>query len=264
MADVKWIKISTSIFNDDAFELMDTLPEKDAIELIWFKLLVLAGKQNNNGLFLFKDTIPYTDEMLAGIFHRPLNIVRLAMKTFEDLKMIQVIDDVYAIPNWDKYQSLDSYEKKKERDKEYQQKRREKLKQTIEEKKSSDNRLTTERFCSYSISSSISDSLSINSKEIIEYLNLVLGSKYKHTSTKTQGLIKARLNDGFTVDDFKTVIDKKYEEWKGTSMEQYLRPETLFGTKFEGYLNQKVVKQTSNNTVMDAIKNRVDIVDEWV
>ena len=101
-------------------------------------------------------------------------------------------------------------------------------------------------------------------KDIIDYLNFSIGSNYRHTSAKTKTLINARLNDGFTVDDFKTVIDKKYEEWKGTSMEQYLRPETLFGTKFEGYLNQKVVKQTSNNAVMDAIKNRVDIVDEWV
>lgn len=80
-------------------------------------------------------------------------------------------------------------------------------------------------------------------KEVISYLNTVLGTKYSYKTQKTQTCIKARLNENgnFTVDDFKTVIDKKCKEWKGTEMERYLRPETLFGTKFEGYLNQNIV-----------------------
>ena len=78
--------------------------------------------------------------------------------------------------------------------------------------------------------------------EIIDYLNLVLGTKYKSTTKKTKDCIKARLKEEFTVDDFKVVIDKKSDEWKGTDMEKYLRPETLFGNKFEGYLNQVIVK----------------------
>ena len=87
--EVKWIKIVTDIFDDDAFQIIDDLPERDAIELIWFKLLIFAGKKNNHGIFLYKDTVPYTDEMLASVFHRPLNTVRLAMETFENLKMIE-------------------------------------------------------------------------------------------------------------------------------------------------------------------------------
>ena len=81
-------------------------------------------------------------------------------------------------------------------------------------------------------------------KEVISYLNTVLGTKYSYKTQKTQTCIKARLNENsnFTVDDFKTVIDKKCKEWKGTEMERYLRPETLFGTKFEGYLNQNIVE----------------------
>ena len=76
-------------------------------------------------------------------------------------------------------------------------------------------------------------------KEIINYLNSATSSNYRYQSKATQRLINARLNDGFTVDDFKAVIDKKTKEWKGTEMEKYIRPETLFGTKFESYLNQK-------------------------
>lgn len=76
-------------------------------------------------------------------------------------------------------------------------------------------------------------------KQVIDYLNEVVGSKYKSTTRTTRDKINARLNEGFTVEDFKTVIDKKAKEWGGTAFEQYLRPETLFGTKFESYLNQR-------------------------
>ncbi|QQE98954.1 conserved phage C-terminal domain-containing protein [Leuconostoc citreum] len=76
-------------------------------------------------------------------------------------------------------------------------------------------------------------------KEIVDYLNEKTGSKYRSSGSKTKSLIKARTNEGFSLDDFKTVIEKKAKEWSDTNMEKYLRPETLFGTKFEGYLNEK-------------------------
>lgn len=157
--EVKWIKIATGVFDDEAFLLIDDMPERDAIELIWFKLLILAGKQNNHGLFLFKDKIAYTDEMLASIFHRPINTVRLAMETFIKLNMVEIIDNVYSIPSWDKYQSLDALEKKKEKDRERQRKHREEQKIALEEKKSCDNRVTSSD-SSYSYSLSISNSIS--------------------------------------------------------------------------------------------------------
>ena len=83
------------------------------------------------------------------------------------------------------------------------------------------------------------DCLASKVKEIVEYLNSVLGTSYRVSSKKNTSLINARLRDGFTVDDFKTVIDKKAAAWRDDpNMAKYLRPETLFGTKFEGYLNE--------------------------
>ncbi|WP_039073006.1 conserved phage C-terminal domain-containing protein [Bacillus sp. MSP5.4] len=76
-------------------------------------------------------------------------------------------------------------------------------------------------------------------KLIIDLLNKVAGTKYRHTTTKTRSLIKARWNEGNRFDDFKHVILVKWEEWRGSDMDKYLRPETLFGTKFENYRNQK-------------------------
>lgn len=94
------------------------------------------------------------------------------------------------------------------------------------------------------------ENLSETYKTIIAYLNEKAGTKYKATTAKTKTAIHARLVEGFTVDDFKTVIDKKCAEWIGDEkMEKYLRPETLFGTKFEGYLNAKVSKAAGSKRI---------------
>ncbi|MBM6159236.1 phage protein [Staphylococcus epidermidis] len=77
-------------------------------------------------------------------------------------------------------------------------------------------------------------------RDVIDYLNQRTGKNYKSTTKKNQTVIRARSDEGFSLDDFKRVIDNKVAEWKGTKMEKYLRPETLFGTKFEGYLNQEL------------------------
>lgn len=88
---------------------------------------------------------------------------------------------------------------------------------------------------------------------IIDHLNQTAGTAYRASSRDTKGHINARISEGYTVADFFTVIDKKTAEWKGTDMEKYLRPATLFGSKFEGYLNQKTTK-----------KDRYSDVDDWV
>lgn len=98
-------------------------------------------------------------------------------------------------------------------------------------------------------------------KGIIEYLNIKSNSHYKYSTDKIQTLIKARIKDGFTLDDFKIVIDKKCEEWLGTDFEKFLRPETLFSNKFEGYLNQKITakKKTLKDISMSDIDRAIEI-----
>ena len=86
----------------------------------------------------------------------------------------------------------------------------------------------------------------------MEYLNLKANTKFRFTSEKTRKLIKARINENFTVEDFKTVIDNKCDEWlNDDKMKIYLRPETLFGSKFESYLNQKRKKITTKKLNID-------------
>ena len=80
--------------------------------------------------------------------------------------------------------------------------------------------------------------------EIVDYLNKKTSQRYRASSQKTRRLIKARFNEGFSLDDFKHVIDTKTADWlKDEKMSRYLRPETLFGTKFENYLNEKTQRK---------------------
>lgn len=136
MADVKWIKITTDVFDDEKILLIESLPDAYAIIVVWFKLLCLAGKQNNSGVFLM-GKIAYTDKMLATIFRMKESTVQLALQTFEQFGMIEIIDGVITIPNWNKHQTLDAYEKKKERDRLYQAERRAAQKALVQ--KSSDS-----------------------------------------------------------------------------------------------------------------------------
>ena len=112
--------------------LIESLPSADSIIVIWFKLLCLAGKTNNNGVFLMNDTLAYTDEMLGTIFRRDVNTIRLALDTFERFGMIEVIQGVITIPNWGKHQTLDKIEKKTEYMRKYMQDYRKKQAEQIE------------------------------------------------------------------------------------------------------------------------------------
>lgn len=127
MAEVKWIKIVTDVFDDEKILMIETMPEADTIIVIWFKLLCLAGKQNNSGVFQMGQ-MPYTDEMFSTIFRRPLNTVRLALKTFEQFGMIEIVHNTVTIPNWGKHQSIDQIEAKNAYMKKYMREYREKQK----------------------------------------------------------------------------------------------------------------------------------------
>ena len=132
MAEVKWIKITTDVFDDEKILLIESLPEADSIIVIWFKLLCLAGKQNNSGVFMMGNSIPYTDKMLATIFRRKETTVKMALETFSQFGMIEMIDNVITIPNWGKHQNLEQIEARREYQREYQREYRQKQKLLVE------------------------------------------------------------------------------------------------------------------------------------
>lgn len=105
--EVKWIKLAADIFENRKIRQIEALPEGDTIIVIWVKLLCLAGNINDDGLVYFTPEIPYTEEMMATQFCRPLQTVRMALQVFEQFGMIQIEDDLLKISNWSKYQDTD-------------------------------------------------------------------------------------------------------------------------------------------------------------
>lgn len=140
MADIKWIKITTDIFDDEKILLIESMPDADAIIVIWFKLLVLAGKTNNCGMLTINDTIPYNDEMLATIFRRPLNTVRMALDVFQQFGMIDIINDTICIPKWEVHQNIEGMEKIRAQNRERKRRQREREKMLMLESGSEESR----------------------------------------------------------------------------------------------------------------------------
>lgn len=216
MADVKWIKITTNIFDDEKILMIESLPSSDSIIVIWFKLLTLAGKQNNDGVFLMSNRIPYTDEMLACIFRRDISVIRLALKMFEQFGMIEIVEGVITIPNWNKHQTLDAYEKKKERDRLYQAERRKAQRALIDKTsiKSSDTSSDIvvseeERERDKDKEKEKENRESTPYQLIVDMYNDICISfpRIRSLSDARKKSIKARLNT-YSVDDFKTLFEK--------------------------------------------------------
>ena len=127
MAEVKWIKVSTDMFNTNRkIKQIELMPEGDTILVIWLKLMLLAGLVNDGGSIYITPEIPYTDEMLANELRRPLTTVKLALSVFERFGMIRIVDDILQLSSWEKYQSIDGLEKIREQNRLRKQKQRQK------------------------------------------------------------------------------------------------------------------------------------------
>ena len=217
MADVKWIKITTDIFDDEKILLIENLPDAYAIITVWFKLLCLAGKQNNSGVFMMGQ-IAYTDKMLATIFRMKESTVTMALQTFEQFGMVEIIDGVITIPNWGKHQNLDQLESKKEYMRNYMKEYREKQKQ-----------LTCKTSCKTNSKSNVSEAdkdnkdkenkdkenkdkenkENVTCKQVVDLFHSICTSypSVKTLSEARKKAIKARLK-AYSIDDFRTLFEK--------------------------------------------------------
>lgn len=125
MADVKWIKIAVDMFDNRKIKQIGSMPEGDSLLLMWVQLLCLAGNVNDGGFIYLTKEIPYTDEMLATQFIKPISTVRLALKTFEQFGMIEIINNMIFLSSWEKYQSIDRLTAIREKDRERKRRKRE-------------------------------------------------------------------------------------------------------------------------------------------
>lgn len=211
MSDVKWIKITTDIFDDEKILLIESLPDAYAIIVCWFKLLCLAGKQNNSGVFMMGQ-IAYTEKMLATIFRMKEATVTMALQTFEQFGMVEIIDAVITIPNWGKHQNLEQLEERKRYQREYHREYRKKQKlladggkdlrkclrnddvNTLEGDKERDKERKED---------------TVTCKQVVDLYHSVCTSypSVKTLSEARRKAIKARLNT-YSLDDFRTLFEK--------------------------------------------------------
>jgi uncharacterized phage protein (TIGR02220 family)/predicted phage replisome organizer len=238
-----WLKLKKDFFKRHDIQIIESMTNGKDYLLFYLKLLVESVDHDGN--LRFNDTIPYNESMLATITNTNIDIVRSAMKIFLELKMIEVLEDETIYMNEiKKMLGTETYWAEKRRE------QRKIEKQKILEigqcptgvqpmsnvsKQEIDIDIELDKDKEIDIEKDI-----IPYQEIIDYLNQVCSTKYRYVESHKKH-IRARWNEKYTLDDFKTVIDKKAKQWLDTKDAMYLRPETLFGTKFDGYLNQVVV-----------------------
>lgn len=234
-----WLKLDKNFLKSSQMKVIRSMP--NGKDYIIFYLSLMLESIETVGHLRFTSLVPYNDDMLAAVTDTNIDIVRSAVKIFCELGLMKIFDDgTIFLPEVPSITGKESESAQRVRD--YRKRIKEKeamlaLQCNDEVTKCSDNKEEEK---------DKKEDKEIY-KDIIKYLNCKLNSNYRYTAKNTKDCIKARLNEGYTLEDFKKVIDKKYDEWINTDMEQYLRPITLFGNKFESYLNAPVKKGVDKN-----------------
>lgn len=245
-----WIKLTDSFLSSDTVDFL--MSQKDGANYVVLYQMLCLKTVNNNGVLgrnLGEIIVAYDVEKICrDCKYFTIDTVRVALELYKKLGLVYELDNgLLRISNFENLVGSRSIGAEKKRIQLENRKNKPELPEIteggqkvenfppeidieIEKEKEIDKEIYKEK-----------DIINKPYKSIIDYLNEKVGAKYRASNKATIKHINARLSEGYTVDDFKTVIDKKCAEWKGTNMENYLRPETLFGTKFDSYLNSKGV-----------------------
>lgn len=241
-----WLKLKEDFFDDDAISWLEEQQNGKEYALFYLKLCLKSLKHDGVLIRTVGNIlVPYDARKLSEITRTNEDTVLVALKLLKDIGLIEIQENGALFLT--QLQSLIGSETNAAE-------RMRKARAKAKELGTANNVREMFELCSPELDIDKEKEIEKDKTdyspiihEVIDYLNNKLGTRYKYTSAKTVPHIKARVNEGFTVDDFKVVIDKKYSDWKGTEWEKFLRPETLFGTKFEGYLNEKHTSKSTDN-----------------
>ncbi|HAB7139204.1 TPA_asm: DnaD domain protein [Listeria monocytogenes] len=141
MSDIKWIKLSVDMFDDEKIKLLEKMPEGSQMLIIWIRLLALAGKTNDQGRIYLNEHVPYNEDMLATLFNKDVGIVRVTLQTLQKFGMIQISGvGIIEIENWEKHQNVIGMERVRELTRKRVEKhRRSKQQSQIEQPKKDSN-----------------------------------------------------------------------------------------------------------------------------
>lgn len=269
-----WLKLKTNFFDSKEMLRLRSIAGGDTYTIIYLKMLLLSLK--TDGLLEYDGVDATQDEEIALLLRESLDNVKLTIAFLKRVGLLEVVNKndffLNQVPVLTGSEAESTVRSQKRR-----QLKREAVEQIESSKKTlqcNANATLTQQKCNARDKSiekekenkskkdkTYCPSLPSVAEDIVTFLNSMVGSNYKSTTGKTRKLIAARIAEGFTVDDFKAVITKKAKEWQGTDMAQYLRPETLFGTKFEGYLNQPEVKNNKRSPISRAEQERQEGIE---
>lgn len=255
-----WIKLKTDFFNQETIDFL--LSQENGCQYIVLYQMLCLNTANNNGEMatrIGEMIVPYDiNKIVRDTKYFTFDTVAVALELFKKLGLIyQEEGEVLKISNFEDMVGSETSSAKRVREFRERQKALQcnvNVTQEYRDKsidirdKSIEIDIEQEQEIEGDIIPSEKSEVHLPFKEIVDYLNNLAGTNYRASSKKTQQLIKARINEGYTLEDFKVVIEKKTREWiNDNKMKAYLRPETLFGTKFEGYLNQPVKELTTKD-----------------
>lgn len=241
-----WLKLKDDFFEDDTIAWLEE-QENGKDYVIFYLKLCLKSLQDDGKLIRYvgESLIPYDVKALSKLTNTAADTVAVAMKTFLQFGLIERLDtgEIYMKQINEMIGSETHYAVQKRRQRALDNRKKELSGQcpdnVLECPPEIEIEIERELEIDKESMSSSDEPDSTPYKAVVGYLNEKTGSKYRSSTQATQRLIKARFNEGFDLQDFKQVIDNKTNDWlNDKKMAEYLRPQTLFGTKFESYLNQ--------------------------
>ncbi len=259
-----YLRLKENFFDSEEMKIIEGMPDGYLYSNILLKLYLRSLK--TDGRLMLGGKIPYSPEMISSVTGHPVGIVKQAISIFKELGLIEILDNG-AIYITDIQNFIGKGSTEADRIREYRKKIADEGKALIDSPQVIDCTNVQQKYTRdrdrdrdiNTLSGKPDGGQQKATDEIIFYLNKKTGKHYKVKTPKTVRLIRARLKEGFTVEDFKAVIEKKCDDWLGNEkMERYLRPETLFGTKFEGYLNE-----TPNSEKDYDIPEFEDLIDNY-
>jgi predicted phage replisome organizer/uncharacterized phage protein (TIGR02220 family) len=262
-----YLKLKDNFFDSDEMIVLESMPDGHLYSNILLKLYLRSLK--NDGKLMFNERIPFNSTMLAQVTRHSVGNVEKAIQLFRELGLIEVLDNG-AIYMLDIQNFIGKSSTEADRIRNYRAKiaSEKDSVQTLEQKPYKCNDKSTPELEIELEIELDKDILSckqdvIPFKEIVGYLNQQANTNFRASGADTKKHIKARWNDGFRLDDFKKVIDVKTKQWlNDPKMKGYLRPGTLFGPKFEGYLNEcQEIRPQGNWREAEAMRTQRELAE---
>ena len=282
MADVKWIKITTDMFDNRKIKHLRRLPDGNNIVLIWVMLLTMAGRCNSGGMIFLTENIPYTPKMLADELDFEENTVRLALEALERLGMVVMSNGCFAIAGWSEHQNIDGMDKIRESKRLAQARWRAKQKELPPAVDSTvDSTVDSERISVDDAEEDIEEEREeekerdkIDYKGIVAAFNSICVSfpSVKALSDARKKAIKARLNT-YSLDDFKTLFEKaeassflkgkNNSNWSATF--DWLIKDSNMAKVLDGNFDDKPVtyRQTGKSTKAEELNDFYNMAASW-